>query len=300
MIVSRLFLNGEKIECENFPIRTVYLLKAQCRNVQTVAFSYSLNKFCDSLPLPHQQQKKARVYASSGISIELHHIYGQRNFHSCGFIRRTMRWIFIGNSSSCACSFAIHPTIAGFSTHTVSQSISVEWMMARRGCLIRGSFFSTSFSSSLHCPTANLIMNQIQWSARNVSMAAIFLLYENWIFTFDFILFLLGFFFCHRRKHWLNFNSDDFFHQTTTVTLNDNLNVWFRIILCKLNFMSNPQKSIVSVSHIILKIQSAFWICSMRQTKNTIFIHFSSRMNRSHIFMICTVGRDFALKLVII
>lgn len=206
---------AEKNECENFPIRNVYLLWAQCGRVHTPylhTFSCSRSLICcinfafcchSTFRTPQAKQQKSESERFIRISIELHHICGQRNFHSCGFTGRTMRWIFIGNSSSCACWFNIHLTITGFSTQSVNQcgmNDGTSWVPNQRFRY----FFSSLFYPARPTSHGNLIIiHQIQWSAKNVPMAAIFsalwkLDFHFW-FHFIFILFLLGIFFCHRR-----------------------------------------------------------------------------------------------------
>lgn len=154
---------AEKNECENFPIRNVYLLWVQCGRVHTPylhTFSCSRSLICcinfafcchSTLRTPQAKQQKSESERFIRISIELHHICGQRNFHSCGFTGRTMRWIFIGNSSSCACWFNIHLTIAGFSTQSVNQcgmNDGTSWVPNQRFRY----FFRLFLSSPPHLP----------------------------------------------------------------------------------------------------------------------------------------------------
>lgn len=299
---------AEKNECENFPIRNVYLLWAQCGRVHTPylhTFSCSRSLICcinfafcchSTLRTPQAKQQKSENERFIRISIELHHICGQRNFHSCGFTGRTMRWIFIGNSSSCACWFNIHLTIAGFSTQSVNQcgmNDGTSWVPNQRFRY----FFSSLFYPARPTSHGNLIIiHQIQWSAKNVPMAAI-LLYENWIFTFDFILFYFYLVFSFViGEHWLNFKFDDFY-QTTTVTPTT---YPFRILSSTLNSISNPQKSIVSGESHHTKNPICF--LNLLNAPNEIEFLFILLLEwiESHIFMIYPVGRDFALKLVII
>lgn len=173
--------------------------------------------------------------------------------------------------------------------------------MARRGCLIRGSviFFTSLFYPARPTSHGNLIIiHQIQWSAKNVPMAAIFsaLWKLDFHFWFHFILFLLGIFFCHRRT-LIKFQVRWFLSNNNSNT--NHISIPY-ILLCTLNSISNPQKSIVSGESHHTKNPICF--LNLLNAPNEIEFLFILLLEwiESHIFMIYPVGRDFALKLVII
>lgn len=130
------------------------------------------------------------------------------------------------------------------------------------------------------------------------------------------ILFLLDIFLCHRQTlikfqlRWFLSNTT----ATTTINSNDNNNINSNMLLYSSSdfyrniTVNNPKRHCVFAQECervcewvtsYKKANLLFEFCSMRQ-RNTIFIHFTTWMNCSHIFMIFTVVRDFALKLVII